>query len=160
MEYWWLVRENLLDYVKLPVPELNSLHIPLWLLVISALAFVMYLWKFHGFTLRRLLKVYFFLWFAYTVVFANLVLLMLIGLIPVGMSVTPQTLVVNMFTSAAAAALLAFANVFGLVEVLVDLVPKFLLSAGGVSATTLETISVIVTAVLVVLGAVIFAYCA
>ncbi len=144
MNYWWCVERPLL---------------PEWILVLPAVAFLAYLVKFHGFTPKKLIKTFAMLWFAYTVVFANLVLLMLLGIVPVKMSVEPRVLVVNMFTMPAVAAALTFSNVFGVVEMLFNLVPSFLLSAGAVKGFTLELTSAAVTAVLLVVGSIVFVYC-
>jgi len=151
MKYWWLVEKNFLDITGFYLPEFGfhyfHTYVPVWLLAISAVLFSAYIAR-KG--VKHLLKAVFLIWFTYTVLFSILVLLMLIRLIPASCNVNPPVVVVNMFTASAAATFLMFSTVFGILELLVDVIPKFLISFGCTG--NVPVLSVIVTGILAVAG--------
>jgi hypothetical protein len=153
MKYWWLVRENLLTFVKLPLNlpyRLFNVYVPLWLLLLFAVAFIIYL-KSKG--VKRIVKSVFLIWFTYTVIFAVLTLLILLKLLPVELGeINPQVVILNLFTLPVVLTVLTFANVPGMLEILVDVTPKFFLAYGVMAPTYIISLSVATTALLMVTG--------
>ncbi len=161
MEYWWLVRENLLDYVKLPVPDAiriftsgTHMYVDPVLLLISAAVFSVCYARVRGF--RKLIKAFLLLWFVNTVLISLFTLLSLIGLAPVQLRPGPG-LIVNMFSVSLVSAILSLSNVFGLMELLIDVIPKFLIASGAPTAMGLEVLSFILSLAVTVAAMVIFA---
>ncbi len=159
MTYWWNVKVSLMDFVKLPVPSsigaLSHTHtyVDPVILLVSAIAFSVYYVKVRG--LRKLVKAFFLLWFVCTVITSLFTLLSLIGLTPIHLH--PGTeLIVNMFSFSFAASLLNLSNVFGLLELLIDVTPKFLIANGTTTPAGLEVSSFILSVSIVLAGMVLF----
>lgn len=151
MKYWWLVEKSFLDITDFHLPEFGfhffHTYVPVWLLVISAVLFSAYIAR-KG--VKRLIRAIFLTWFAYTVLFSIVVLLILLKVIPASCEVNPPVMIVNMFTVSAVAAFLAFSTVFGVLELLVDVIPKFLIASGCTG--NIPLMSIALTAILAITG--------
>jgi len=151
MKCWWLVEKSFLDVTDFHLPELGfhffHTYVPVWLLIISAVLFSAYMAK-KG--VKHLLRSIFLTWFTYTVLFSIVVLLILLKVIPASCEVNPPVVIVNMFTVSAVAAFLTFSTVFGILELLVDVTPKFLIAFGCTS--NIPFMSITLTAILAIAG--------